>query len=111
MDLRLVPANDNPNKAAIAYGPVLLAGRMGKEGLRKPAPYTTEEQNEYYNDSIPASVISTIDTHGKKISDWLKPVSGKPLVFQTTGVSGRDITMIPYYQFNDERYVVYWDLK
>jgi len=111
MELRLVPANDNPNKVAIAYGPVLLAGRLGKEGLRKPAPYTTDEQNEYYKDSIPASVISNLDVRAKKIADWLKPVPGQPLVFQTKGVSGRDITLIPYYQLNDERYVVYWDLK
>ncbi|MEI7421209.1 MAG: beta-L-arabinofuranosidase domain-containing protein [Prolixibacteraceae bacterium] len=111
MELRLVPSNDNPLKAAIAYGPVLLAGKMGKDGLKAPAPYAETSQREFNNYNIPSDLISSLNIHGGKIADWLKPVAGQSLTFKTTGVSEKDITMIPYYQLNDERYVIYWDLK
>ena len=111
MELRLVPANDNPNKAAIAFGPILLAGKMGKEGLQAPAPYADRNQREFNNYTIPADLISSLNTHGSKIVEWLKPVADQSLTFKTTGVTQKDITMIPYYQLNDERYVIYWDLK
>ena len=111
MELRLVSTNDNPNKAAIAYGPILLAGKMGIEGIKEPAPYAVNDQNEFNNYNIPADVISTLNTQGKKITDWLKPVPGQPLTFKTVGTASREITLIPYYQLHSERYVLYWDLK
>lgn len=111
MELRLVSTNDNPNKAAIAYGPILLAGKMGIEGIKEPAPYAVNDQNEFNNYNIPADVISTLNTQGKKIADWLKPVPGQLLTFKTAGAASREITLIPYYQLHGERYVLYWDLK
>jgi uncharacterized protein len=110
MSLRLLPANDNPDKAAIAYGPVLLAGKMGKEGIQEPAPYAAG-QNDYNNYYIPSSIISTLNAKGRKITDWLKQETGKSLLFRTSGVAVREIELIPYYKLNDERYVLYWDLK
>ena len=84
---------------------------MGKDGLKAPAPYAENSQRECINYNIPSDLISSLNIHGGKIADWLKPVAGQSLTFKTTGVSEKDITMIPYYQLNDERYVIYWDLK
>lgn len=111
MELRIVPTNDNPNKAAIAFGPILLAGEMGKEGIKDPAPYAVTSQSEFYSQPVPTDIISTLNVQGKKISDWLKPIVGQPLEFKTAGAANRDITMIPYFQLHGERYVIYWDLK
>jgi len=111
MSLRLVATNDNPNKSAIAYGPVVLAGQMGTDGIKDPAPYADHNPNEYNNYNIPADIISKLNTQGKKITDWLKPVSGQPLTFKTSGIANQEITMIPYYQLHGERYVIYWDLN
>jgi hypothetical protein len=39
----------------------------------------------------------------------IKPVSGKPLTFRSSGIGQPDdITLIPFYQLHRERYSVYW---
>jgi len=110
MTLHLIATNDDPDKAAVAYGPVVLAGEMGKEGIKGPAPYAND-QNDYNRYSIPGDLISTLNAKGSKPETWLKPVANMPLTFKTQGVAARDITLIPYYELHDERYVLYWDLK
>jgi uncharacterized protein len=110
MSLRYVPAPDNENVSAIAYGPVLLAGAMGTEGLAGKTPYA-KDQNDLNNFSIPANLVHELNTKGLKDFSWLK-ATAEPLTFQTTrDVSPEEITMIPYYKIHHQRYVVYWDLK
>ena len=46
---------------------------------------------------------------GKAVTDWLKPTGAKPLEFKTAGVQPGEITFVPLYQVNDQRYSVYWD--
>jgi uncharacterized protein len=111
MTLHLIPTNDDPDKVAIAYGPIVLAGKMGTEGIISPAPYAPVDPHDFNNFKIPSDVISTLYTHGKSVSKWLNPVEGQSLVFKTSDVAEREITMIPYYQLHGERYVLYWDLK
>ena len=41
------------------------------------------------------------------VEDWIKPVAGKPLTFQTAGES-EAVTLVPYHKLFDQRYVVYW---
>jgi DUF1680 family protein len=110
MSLRLIATNDNPNLAAIAYGPVVLAGDMGTEGILSPAPFAYN-QLDYKNDRVPDDIVSTLQVKGRKLEDWLVPVAGKPLVFKTVGVSSREIQLIPYDEINQQRYVIYWDLQ
>jgi hypothetical protein len=40
----------------------------------------------------------------------LKPVSGKPLTFRTTG-QARDVTFIPLNRLFEPRYGVYWRVR
>jgi DUF1680 family protein len=110
MSLHLVATNDNPGMAAAVYGPVVLAGDMGTELMKAPIPFA-RDQNDYRNAPIPESIISTLNINGKKLSDWLIPEKGRPLVFKTNGVALREITLIPYYQIARQRYVIYWNLK
>jgi uncharacterized protein len=110
MSLRLIPTNDNPDMAAIAYGPVVLAGDMGTEGISPPAPFAYN-QLDYKNDSVPGDVVTALHVKGRKIEDWLVPVAGKPMVFKTVDVTSKEIRLIPYDDINQERYVIYWNLK
>ncbi len=111
MELRLVTAPHTSEIAAIAYGPVLLAGRMGTKAIKTPAPYA-EKQNDYNDYPIPDDIIDALKTEGKPVAEWLKPVPGNPLEFTTiAGVAPRQITLVPYYKLHDERYVVYWKIK
>ncbi|WP_461139291.1 glycoside hydrolase family 127 protein [Spirosoma pomorum] len=115
MTLRLVPTNDDPKVAAVAYGPVVLAGEMGTANLKGTAPFhDPADPYQYYgyDYTIPDSIGHTIDTGGKPVTDWVKPVAGKPLTFQTTaGLGKHPVELRPYYNLHRQRYVVYWDLK
>ncbi|QMW04694.1 glycoside hydrolase family 127 protein [Spirosoma foliorum] len=115
MTLRLVQTNDNPNVAAVAYGPIVLAGEAGKENMKGTAPFhDPADPYQYYgyDYTIPETVSHTIDTEGKPVTSWLKPVVGKPLTFQTaTATANKPIELEPYYKVHQQRYVVYWDLK
>lgn len=82
---------DDPNRVAVFYGPILLAGDLSPVGVHT---------------RVPAFV-----TDNRPVSEWAVQVEGKPLVFHTQDV-GRpsDVEMIPFYQIHDRRYSVYWDL-
>jgi DUF1680 family protein len=111
MSLKLEPTPDDPKIAAVLYGPIVLAGEMGTEGMQKPAPYhDPSDPYQYYNYDyhIPANIIHTLNLNGQKVTDLLKPVTGKPLTFATRDST---ITMEPYYDLHRQRYVVYWDLN
>ena len=110
MSLHLVATNDNPNMDAVLYGPVVLAGDMGTEGMKPPMPFA-RDQLDYKDVPVPKDIITTLNISGKKLDDWLVPVNGKPLDFKTVDVASKEITMIPYYQIDEQRYVIYWNLK
>lgn len=110
MSLHLVATNDDPKVAAIVYGPIVLAGDMGTEGIEGTAPFA-HDQLDFKNTPVPEDVVSTLDLHGRETNDWLVPVSGKPLVFKTVDAAPREITFVPYYQIDKQRYVIYWNLK
>jgi DUF1680 family protein len=110
MSLRLIPANDEAKVAAIAYGPLLLAGDMGTNGINPPAPFA-KDQLDFVNYNIPEDVISSLSVKDRKLTDWLTQLTGKQLIFKTKDVAARPITLIPYYQIDKQRYVLYWNLK
>jgi len=107
MSLRMVPAPDDPAVAAIAYGPIVLAGEMGTKGMRKP-DHDPRDPYEYYDYdyAVPANLEHTLHIQGRKLSDCLKP-DGRPLEFvMDTGI----VRLKPYYDIHRERSVVYWNI-
>ena len=49
MRLRVETTPDNPQKGALVYGPVVLAGERGTEGMQAPAPDSNPAlYNDYY---------------------------------------------------------------
>jgi DUF1680 family protein len=84
---------DNPNRRAVFYGPVLLAGDLG---LTEPDPVK----------GVPVFVSAEQDP-----KDWLKMVDQQQLSFKTTGVARpHDVTLIPFNQTENQHYSVYWDV-
>jgi DUF1680 family protein len=82
----------NPAKQAVLYGPVLLAGALGKDKLA--------------DNQIPVLV-----TNGEPVSRWFKSTAN-PLYFETSNVIRPDneIKVIPFYAIHDQRQIVYWDI-
>ena len=83
MSLRLAPMPDNPNRAAICYGPIVLAGELGNEGITPPMPYAVK-QSDYFKVRPPTMPVLLA---GKRpVGNWVEAVPGKPLTFRTKGV-------------------------
>jgi DUF1680 family protein len=107
MALRLERLPDRRDVAAILYGPVVLAGELGgAEAL------TPDKIYGFYGpegDSVPVpSFDGQNDVPPEK---WIKPVTGKPLTFQTVNAGKpNDVTLIPFYRLFGQRYSIYWAL-
>jgi uncharacterized protein len=86
---------ENPNRFAVMWGPLVLAGDLGPEiGRQGSAP------------EVPVLVAPE-----EPVANWLKPVDGKPGAFRTTGAGlKQDIDFVPFYQVPRRRYAVYWDM-
>jgi uncharacterized protein len=101
--LRTEPMPGNPNKISILYGPLVLGGKLG-EVTDPKLRYNNLRAHDQFSD------IPTLAIHGQPVDDWVKPVPGKPLTFQTVGVGQpHDVTLLPFYQEAHDRYTVYWD--
>jgi uncharacterized protein len=84
---------DNPNRIAVFYGPLVLAGVFGN---KEPDPVT----------GIPV-LVSTENDPAK----WLKADSNQPLAFHSVNAGQpQEVTLIPFNQVQKEFYSVYWDL-
>ena len=111
MTLHLASTNDNRNKAAILYGPIVLAGEMGTTGFILPQPYSNPQlHNDYYTYDyhVPADIATSLQMNAANLNDAIKPVAGEKLIFKTVK---EGIRLKPLYDIHRERYVVYWDIK
>ncbi len=98
--LRLEPLPDNPDRVAILWGPLVLAGRLGSAGTSSRGGLAPDL------DANPVLVAA-----GRPPAEWLEPVPGKPGVFRTRGVGrDRDVELLPFHQLHRARYAAYWDL-
>jgi len=111
MFLRLVQS-DNDSISAIAYGPVVLAGVMGTEGMEKPAPFSNPKlYNDYYTYDyhVPADLVHQLKLGKKNLSNSIKQIAGtQRLTFKTIN---EGIILQPLFSIHHQRYVVYWNLK
>jgi DUF1680 family protein len=106
MGVRAERMPDDPKKLAFFYGPVLLAADLGNKDV--PEPIATGDQLMYAR--VPAVPAPVLVTDGAPVSDWIKPVEGKPMTFKTVGVGKPgDVTLVPFYLANRMRYSVYLD--
>ncbi|MBB5440794.1 hypothetical protein HDC92_004498 [Pedobacter sp. AK017] len=111
MALQAVPTNDDPDVAAIAYGPIVLAGEMGRSDMKAPAPFSNPElYNDYYTYDyrVPSGIVTSLTLKKHNLSEAIQPVMGKPLTFKTLK---EGVVLRPLYDIHRERYVVYWNLK
>ncbi len=110
MRLRTEPLPGEPNRVAFAYGPIVLAGRLGREGLYPGADILRNERTTGEILNVPVEV-PTLAGSAESVLARIRPVSGQPLTFETVGIGRpRDVTLIPFYRMHHERYNLYWQL-
>ena len=109
MSLQLETTSDNPQKGALLYGPLVLAGELGTEGMQTPAPFSDPAlYNDYYTYDyhIPAGLNTTLQVDLKHPERNLQR-TGKGLEFK----NAEGTILKPLYDVHHQRYVIYWDLK
>jgi hypothetical protein len=98
--LRIEGLPDNKNRAALMWGPLVLAGDLGPE-RRGGGP----------GDPVPSLV-----TADKAVGEWLQPVPDHLGVFRSIEVGRKtdgeasEVEFVPFYRLHRRTYAVYWDL-
>jgi len=99
---------DNPKMIAVLYGPMMLVGDLGREGLDGVKRYgpSAPQVGRVKTPPIPAFVGDVQDVVRR-----IAPVPGVPLQFQTKGLAQpHEVTLVPFYRILDQRYTVYWSV-
>ena len=108
MALRTEPLPGEPKTVAIFYGPVLLAGALGTDGMPEEGAYAGEQKKFAKWPAPPAPQLTGDPAH---VLAALKPEAGQPLTFKTEGIGHpKDVTLVPFYRLHHQRYTVYWPL-
>ncbi|MEO8541652.1 MAG: beta-L-arabinofuranosidase domain-containing protein [bacterium] len=108
MTLRLEPLPNAPDFAALLYGPIVLAGRLGAAGLTQGSQIIVNEREsgKMLNEKV-------------EIPRWDRPLAElipntartdpQTLHFTTRGFAGgKEVELLPWFRMTHERYNLYW---
>ncbi len=109
MSLTMEAMPDDPSIVAFLYGPLVLAGDLGKEGLdadKRHGPVAPQM------DKTSTIEIPVFRCDAKEVLSRLVRAPGGRTSFRTAGpgVPG-DILLMPFYKVVEPRYTVYWKLR
>lgn len=107
MSIHAETAHGDASRVALLYGPVVLAGELGTDGMQSPAPFSDPKKyNDYYtyNYNIPAGLPISLAIDLKNPAHSLQK-TGEALVFK----AANGVTVSPLYDLHRQRYVVYWN--
>jgi len=118
MTLRAEVMPDDHSTQAFLYGPLVLAGDLGSEGLterlivgpnapRIPRPGFNPPRRPDAPPPVPMIEIPSFRASGD-LSSWIKPADG-PLQFRTAGQK-KDVALVPLNSIFGKRYSVYWQV-
>ena len=107
--LRLEPVPDNPRRASILWGPLVLAGDIGPERARARGEGEAVQ---------PQPIVPVFVAAEQPVASWVKPVGEAPVRFRTDGVGRQpdagartqDVDLVPFYRLHRRTYATYWDL-
>jgi DUF1680 family protein len=105
MRLHIEAMPDEPSTQAILYGPLVLAGDLGTNGLT-PEMIQGQEGPDVPNARI---AISAFRAAAGDPATWIQPAD-KPLAFRTTGQQ-QDVSFEPLYRTFRKRYSIYWTVN
>lgn len=109
MELRAVPLPYNERIVAFVYGPIVLAGALGSEGIPPRADLTVNERlyGAVLNSPFtPPTLTGDPDTLVRQA----KP-TGSPLSFSVPASgTANSVTLMPYYKITHQRYATYWKI-
>ena len=123
MHLHVEAMPDDSQMQAFLYGPLVLAGDLGAQGLteahiigpnlRVGAPIPEQHGSPLgpvnRTPPVPDLEIPTFQASASDPSSWIKRTD-EPLTFRTSG-QRKDVTLVPLNSIYDKRYCVYWKVS
>ena len=120
MHLSVEAMPDDPKIQAFLYGPLVLAGDLGDEGITERMIIGLSAPNLYHpprpdapaaqtRPMAPPLEAPTFKAASAEPSSWIKP-GDKPMTFRTVGQK-QDVTLVPLNKLFDRRYSVYWEVS
>ena len=107
--LRLERLGDKPSKAAVMWGPLVLAGDLGAAPRRRD-----DGDGDGVRAAAPEPVALVTD---RPVSEWIVPVAGKSGAFKASGVARIissqapvAVEFAPFYAMHRRTYTAYWDV-
>ena len=107
--LKLDRLSGNPMKAAVLWGPLVLAGDLGAAPRRGD-----DGDGDGVRAAAPEPVVLVTD---RPVTEWLKPVNGRPGVFRAAAIartvstqSPVDVEFSPFFSMHRRTYAAYWDV-
>jgi uncharacterized protein len=122
MHLSVEAMPDDPTSQAFLYGPLVLAGDLGADGLTEshisgPNLRVGAANVEQHGSPlgpvnrtppIPPVEIPAFHARSADPGSWIVPADA-PQVFRTSG-QAKDVTLVPLNRLFDRRYAVYWQV-
>lgn len=105
MALHTYTARDSENKVSFMYGPVVLAGSLGKENF--PPDDFADDHTSFDNHT--GIDVADIIADDKNPDTFIKLTNKEKLEF-TLNTGSQNIKLIPYADLHHERYTLYWNL-
>ncbi len=110
MNLRAHAMPDDPGLQAFEYGPLVLAGDLGTEGIaeqmKHAVPGEPSLDQRKWAKPAPAPELVARDAEPGR---WIQP-GGQPLTFRTSGQT-QNVTLLPLNRVLEQRYGVYWRVR
>ena len=109
MGLRTEALAGWPDKVAIFYGPLVLAGDLGPVPESATYPYSGEQTANDHAPTVAVPVLVSDDV--PSVCRALRAVPGEPLTFRTEGIGPPgEVTLRPFKDLSHDYYNVYWDV-
>ncbi len=97
-----------PDIVAFTYGPLVLAGAFGRDGLAPGADIVVNERRYGSYNDIPFAV-PTLAGEPQALAKRIR-AGDKPLEFELPSAEGGSVRLIPYHRIAHERYATYWQV-
>lgn len=112
LELAMAPSVESapaaPDVVAFTYGPLVLAGALGRERLAPGADIVVNERDygRYNDGAVPVPVLAG---DPRAVAAAIRP-GAAPLEFTVPAADGKPVRLIPYHRIAHERYATYWKL-
>ncbi|WP_058308011.1 glycoside hydrolase family 127 protein [Gracilibacillus massiliensis] len=108
MELFRYYAKDDDKKQVIMYGPLVLAGALGRENF----PNTDILADHQSLNNHPLIEVPTLVTE-EDLSNWIMLKDKEQLIFETNAIGqpgNQQVTLKPFFNIHHERYTIYWNI-